>query len=263
MAKSAIALRQDGRLIEAEKVTLALIKTQKEVEGAEHPETVRSICILSTIYTVQARWTEARNLLSQILHSQVKLHGSDHYEIFETMSTLALVQGKLEETNIAEWLAYWAIRGELRELKRWPRNVLVTMTYMITIYLAQGRTADATAMAELNHSITLKMCGPDHVDTVAIEGILGLTYQQQGRWKDAERIATTTLQRSRQMLGPNHPATINMMCGLAHIINRQGRAAEATTMMAEYADLCSRVLGPKSSDTQDALKTLYEWKTSK
>ncbi|GLI75984.1 hypothetical protein PoHVEF18_004250 [Penicillium ochrochloron] len=263
MAKCAIALRQEGRLSEAEKVTLTLIKSYKEVEGAEHPETIRSICILSTIYTAQTRWKEARILLSQILHSQVKLYGSDHYEIFETMSTLALVQGKLGETNIAEWLAYWAIRGELRELKRWPRNVLVTMTYMINIYLAQGRVADATDMAELNHSITLKMCGPDHVDTVAIEGILGLTYQQQGRWKDAERIATITLKRSQQMLGPTHPATINMMCGLAHIINRQRRIAEAITLMVEYADLCSRVLGPNSSDTQDALKTLEEWKNSK
>lgn len=263
LAKSAIALRQDGRLSEAEKVTLVLIKDQKEVEGAEHPETIRSVLILSTIYTVQTRWKEARNLLSRILHSQVKLYGSDHYEVFETMSTLALVQGKLEETNIAEWLAYWAIRGELRELKRWPRNVLVTMTYMIQIYLAQGRVADATAMAELNHSITLRLCGPDHVDTVAIEGILGLTYQQQGRWKDAERIATTTLKRSQHMLGPNHPATINMMCSLAHIIHRQGRNAEAIALMAKYADLCSRVLGPNSSDTQDALKTLDAWKNSK
>jgi hypothetical protein len=256
MAKSAMALRQDGRLSEAEKAALALIKIHKEVEGAEHAKTIRSVCILSTIYTAQTRWKEARSLLSQIIHSQVKLYGSDHYEIFETMSILALVHGKLGETNIAEWLAYWAIRGQLREVKRWPRNVLVTMTYMINIYLAQGRVADATAMAELNHSITLKMCGSDHVDTVAIEGILGLTYQQQGRWKDAERIATITLRRSQQMLGPNHPATINMMCSLAHIINRQGRTAEAIALMAEYADLCSRVLGPNSSDTQDALKTL-------
>lgn len=263
MAKCAIALRQDGRLSEAERVILALIKSRKEVEGAKHPETIRSVLILATIYTVQTRWKKARNLLSQILHSQVKLYGSDHYENFETMSTLALVQGKLGETNVAEWLAYWAIRGELRELKRWPRNVLVTMTYMINIYLAQGRVADATAMAELNHSITLKLCGPDHVDTVAIEGILGLTYQQQGRWKDAERIATTTLKRSQQMLGPNHPATINMMCSLAHIINRQGRNTEAIALMAEYADLCSRVLGPNSSDTQDALRTLGAWKNSK
>lgn len=263
LAKCAIALRQEGRLSESEKVTLRLIKEQKDVEGSEHPETIRSIGILSTIYTVQARWKEARNLLSQILHAQVKLYGSDHYKIFETMSILAMVQEKLGETSIAEWLAYWAIRGELRELKRWPRNVLVTMTYMINIYLSQGRVADATAMAELNHSITLKMCGPDHPDTVAAEGILGLIYQQQGKWKDAEQIATNTLQRSQKLLGPNHPATINMMSCLAHIINRQGRAAEAIALMAEYADLCSRVLGPSSSDTQEALKTLDEWKNKK
>jgi hypothetical protein len=263
MAKSAIALRQDGRLSDAEKVTLRLIKDQKGVEGAQHPETIRSVWILSTIYTVQARWKEARDLLSQILHSQVKLYGSDHYEIFETMSTLALVQEKLGETNIAEWLAYWAIRGELRELKRGPRNVLVTMTYMINIYLAQGRVSDATAMAELNHVITLKTCGPDHPDTVAIEGILGLTYQQQGKWKDAERIATKTLQRSQQMLGANHPATINLMSCLAHIINRQGRTAEAMMLMTEYADLCSRVLCSNSSDTQAALRTLEDWKNNK
>lgn len=263
MAKSAIALRQDGRLSEAEKCTLTLIKHHKEVDGADHPETIRSVWILSTIYTVQARWEEARNLLSQILHSQVKLYGSGCYEISETMSTLALVQGKLGETNIAEWLAYWAIRGELRELKRGPRNVLVTMTYMINIYLAQGRVSDATAMAELIHSITLKTCGPDHPDTVAAEGILGLTYQQQGRWKDAECVATKTFQRSKDMLGPNHPATIDQMNCLAHIINRQGRVAEATALMAEYADLCTRVQGPNSSDTQNALRILDEWKNNK
>jgi hypothetical protein len=137
------------------------------------------------------------------------------------------------------------------------------MTYMINIYLAQGRVSDATAMAELNHVITLKTCGPDHPDTVAIEGILGLTYQQQGKWKDAERIATKTLQRSQQMLGANHPATINLMSCLAHIINRQGRTAEAMMLMTEYADLCSRVLCSNSSDTQAALRTLEDWKNNK
>ena len=51
---------------------------RKTLLGAEHPDTLTSMGILSIIYRKQGRWNEAEKLNIQVMNMRMKLLGAEH-----------------------------------------------------------------------------------------------------------------------------------------------------------------------------------------
>ena len=79
MANLAETYRNQGRLDEAEKLTVQVMEIRKEKLGADHPSTLTSMANLAETYGEQGRLDEAEKLIVQVIEIQEKLEADHPY----------------------------------------------------------------------------------------------------------------------------------------------------------------------------------------
>jgi tetratricopeptide repeat protein len=78
---------QDLRI--AEMKARQMLALQEKVSGKEHPETLRSMANLASIYRYQGRWKEAEELNVQVMETRKRVLGEDHPDTLTSMVNLA------------------------------------------------------------------------------------------------------------------------------------------------------------------------------
>jgi hypothetical protein len=87
--KSATALYNDGRCVEAELLFVQVMETKKRVLGDEHPDTLVSMGNLAMTYWGQGGWTEAEQLEVQVMETIKRVLGNEHLDTLINMNNLA------------------------------------------------------------------------------------------------------------------------------------------------------------------------------
>ncbi|KAF2189129.1 hypothetical protein K469DRAFT_763874, partial [Zopfia rhizophila CBS 207.26] len=80
---------KQGRWEEAEKLRVQVIKTHKKKLRADHPDTLRSMKNLASIYRNQGQWDAAEQLNVQVMETSKKKLRADHPSTLRSMNNLA------------------------------------------------------------------------------------------------------------------------------------------------------------------------------
>jgi tetratricopeptide (TPR) repeat protein len=197
-----------GRWKEDEKLMDLVMEIWKKVLSEDHPDMLRCMNNLASMYTRQGRWKEAEELRMRVMEMTKKVFGEDHLHTLTSMSNLVGTyynQGRWKE---AEELAVRVIEVEKRVLGEDHPQTLVSMNHLATAYHGQRRWKEAEELLMRVMEMLKQILGEDHPDTLQSMSNLASTFCCQGRWKEAEELEVRVVQLTKMVLGDDHPDTL-------------------------------------------------------
>ena len=123
------------------------------------------------------------------------------------------------------------------------------MTTRFNDLYAQGKFADATAIAQQALKLAERRLGKEHPDTLLAIGNLALAHQATGRYEDAEALHKHVLEKQARLLGEDAPATLTSVNNLAVLYASQGRYGAAESLVSRSVEIQGRLLGREHPDT--------------
>jgi tetratricopeptide (TPR) repeat protein len=154
--------KNQGKLVEAESMCLQGLELQRKVNGRSHPYVAYTLRILSEIYSRQARYREAIEILEQAFTIMREFTLEDDQELapFKVdMARLLATQGNYEKAE-----SYFKSAIALIE-KNYGANHLYTakvFTSMASLYSQQGRYTEAEELIAKALPIQERVHGPNH-----------------------------------------------------------------------------------------------------
>jgi tetratricopeptide (TPR) repeat protein len=112
-----------------------------------------------------------------------------------------------------------------------PVDLVRADAWLIRALKAQGRFADAEAIARDAFNLSRKTAGPDAADSLNIEASLGDLLQLEHRPADAEPVLRDTLRGFEKLYGPESMPVAEMAAYLAMLLQTQRRFDEAEPLM--------------------------------
>lgn len=256
--------REQGRLVEAEKLALQTLETINTAKlEADHPLTQNCSEELGSIYQNLRRFVEAEKLFVQVLEARKSTLGADHPDTVTGMNNLACVYQDRGCYVEAERLQIQVVEIRKRISGADHPYTLTGMNNLALTYHCQGRLIEAEELQVLVVEIQKRILGADHSDTLRSMSILAFTYHHQGRWVDAEELEVQVLATSKRILGVNHPDTLTIMHNLACIWKDMGRNEEAIQLMKETIQRKAKVLGVQDPHYLLSVKFLRRWEAER
>ena len=139
----AFQLYNAGRYGEAEALYRQVLQAFEGRLGREHPETLRAVTDLTSVYVALGRYREAEPLYRRALESQERVLGRDDPVTLFTLNNLAglyVVQGRYRE---AEPLYVRALAARERTLGRDNAETLATVFNLAILYRHEARYDEA------------------------------------------------------------------------------------------------------------------------
>ncbi|MHC4089048.1 MAG: serine/threonine protein kinase [Planctomycetota bacterium] len=206
---------------------LALRESQR---GAEHRETLESLCELGLLRTVQGDLSAAEGLLERALKSGRRVFGETSEELLSIRHGLAglrVVQGRFPE---AEVLLRQVLDAQRQTLGETHPNTIRTIHNLALVLNHQDKDEQAEAYCRRALDLHTQVHGPDHIHTIRAKGNLGNLLMERGDLDEAEPLVLGALEGDRRLLGDEHPETIIALHNVAVLRQYQGRDAEALAL---------------------------------
>ena len=105
--------------------------------------------------------------------------------------------------------------------------VMVILTNLAKLYLAQGRPGDAELLLKNNLTVLDKDLGANHPAVASTRLILADVYSQQKRYAEAEAVYLQVLKVLEQTDGPNHPDVAKTLYEMAVMYRASGNIPQA------------------------------------
>ena len=249
-------LRDDGKMIDSERLLTRSFNIYRRILGEEHPDTLRSMNYLALTFLDQGRTEEAAALQEEVVEKRKLILGAEHPDTLTSMNNLALTYRDQGRTADAA-----ALQEEVVQKRRWilgaeHPHTLRSMDNLALMYLAQGRMWEAAALQEEVLEKQQQILGPEHPATLTSMNNLASTYRAQGRTGDAVGLQEDVLERRRRILGAEHPDTLRSMDNLALSYLDQSKMGEAAALQEEVLEKQRRILGAEHPDTLRSMDNL-------
>ena len=220
--------RHQGRLEDAERLTLQVLDGYKSSLESDTPETLTIMHGLAAIYGIQGRVEEAEGVLLKVLKGRKAKLGADHLDTLLTMHSLASAYLDKNRLIEAETLQLQVLDGRKAKLGPGHPETLAVMHDLALTYGRQGRVAETEELQLQVLDGKRTKLGPDHPETLSIMHDLAITYGMQRRVRDEEKLLLKVLDRKKAILGADHPDTLlTMHClGLTYVDQRKLKEAE-------------------------------------
>jgi tetratricopeptide (TPR) repeat protein len=119
-----------------------------------------------------------------------------------------------------------------------------------------GRRTEALKLREEVLTLSRKVNGPEHADTLMAMGNLADSYAAAARPDEALKLREDLLRLSRKVNGPEHPDNVRAMGYLAESYAAVGRRDEALRLREEVLTLSRKMGGLEHPDTLEAMSHL-------
>jgi serine/threonine protein kinase len=130
------------------------------------------------------------------------------------------------------------------------------MHIMGTVYESLGLFSGSGSLFSRAANIRRKVLGPENIDTLASQRMLGWILRIEGSYPESEKILRETLATERRTLASEHPETLSSMQMLGWTLREEGKDDEAQKMLNATFDAQRRVLGPENLDTLQTAQML-------
>ena len=245
-----------GDLLEAEKVSLKVIETMKNVLKDDDEHILVIILLLSNIYRFQGRWKKAEKLVILVVEARKKALGYKARKTLTSMDNLALVYDSQGRWKEAEELHAKVLEERIKALGVEHEETLTSMNNMAMLHVDQGRWSEAEELHMKVLKIRQRSLRAEHPKTLFTILDLAQTYMFQERWKEAEELAVHVVKVLMRELGKEHPDTLVSMSNLAVTYSLQGRWEEAEKLGIQVLKLCKGELGEKHPNTLISMNNL-------
>jgi len=204
----------------------------------------------------QGRWSEAEELVVQVLETSKRMLGVEHPDTLTSMANLASTYQEQGRWTEAEKLEVDVLETSTRVLGVEHPDTLTRMANLASTYHNQGRWTEAEKLGVDVLETSTRVLGVEHPNTLTRMANLASTYHNQGRWTEAEKLKVDVLETSTRVLGIEHPDTLTSMANLAATYQSQGRWTEAEKLKVDVLETSTRVLGVKHPDTLTRMANL-------
>lgn len=236
----------------------AALEKRRETLGPDHPDTLRSMRELATVFKEQGRYPEAESLLRQTLGRQQRVLGADHPDTFITITVLAAVCEAEDQPMTSEKLFTDLWKLQKKVLGPDHMETLSTIGSFAAFLGRQGRHEEAIQLEEERLERTQRTEGARSPRTTTAMTITAAAYEAGGQPSEAEKLYTGAMEILKQALGPDDPATLEQADHVARLERCQGRPLEALKLHQQSLDARRRTLGPAHPDTLMSMRHVAE-----
>jgi tetratricopeptide (TPR) repeat protein len=247
--------RNMGKFADAELILAECYQHIKTQLGDDHPDTISSLCNLSSILESQGKYLQAEVLLGQGLASARRLLGDSDPITLTVTSSLADVLSEQQKYADAEPLYRSCLDASMTKLGPKHPDTLTSKNNLAYLFVSCGRYEDAEELLTVCLDERTKQLGADHPDTLSTIHNLAYLYKCQRKYAASEPLYFRALELHRVRLGEDHPSTLSSMCGLASVYECQGKLELADPLFAQATERGKAILGSTHPHVQ-------EWKAS-
>jgi tetratricopeptide (TPR) repeat protein len=160
--------KNQGKMVEAEKMYLRALEGAEKACGAEHTSTLNTVNNLGNLYADQGKIAEAEKMYLRALEGYEKAWGAEHTSTLDTVNNLGILyveQGKIVE---AEKMYLRALEGYEKACGAEHTSTLDTVNNLGNLYKNQGKIAEAEKMYLRALEGNEKALGADHSRTLRV-----------------------------------------------------------------------------------------------
>ena len=240
----------------AEEAAMKSLRLSEKVHGPEHNDTLRSLEIMSIVYSGLDRDDEAEKIDLQVVDIRLRCYGEDDPKTLESLSILGetyRMQGRVKE---AEELFVKILDTAKRALGENDRETLDHMKPLANVYEDQERWDEAASLLVSLIDKRKRVLGPTNFQTLESMSSLVYIYKKQKLDNLALPVAKEAYEGSKSNLGPDHNETLNRMKALCYLYVRLGLLEEAENLKREQIRILRNKLDPDHFELADALGSL-------
>ncbi len=258
MREIAEYLGQIGSYAAARELYLQILRTQEQVLGPEHPDTLTTRANL-------AQWTgragnppAARDQYAELLPDLERVVGPEHPDTLHARGKLARWTGEAGDHAAARDL--YAELLPVRERVLGPEH-RDTLSARRNVARWTGEADPAAARDQFTKLLPVfeRVLSADHPDTVTARGNLARWTGEAGDPATARDLYAELLTVDERVRGREHPSTLTARGNLARWTGEAGDPATARDLYAELLPVLERILGPEHPGTLRIRDSLAFW----
>lgn len=234
------------------------VDNRHEALGPDHPDTLRAMRGLATVFKEQGHHAESETLLRKTLTAQKRVLGQAHKDTFFTITVLAAVSEAQDQPRTSEKLLSGLWQLQKKVLGPNHMETLGTLGNYAAFLTRQDRPEEALMLEKERLERTQRSYGQRDSRTLVSMSITASAYEAAGQPAEAEKLYTGAMAVMKKALGPDHPDTLSHMDKVADLQRRKGRPAEALSLHQEVLDARKRTLGARHPDTLLAMRHVAE-----
>ena len=254
--QQSVKLHNQGKDKEATAIAEKAVGLAQRTLGSDHPDTLKSLYNLASLYVAQGRYGEAEPLLKRALAGSERALGNDNPTTLAAASSLGSLYKSQGHYADAEPLLKRALEGFERVRGADDLQTLVSADNLGSLYRIQGRYAEAEPLYKQALAGFERVLGPEHPDTLTGVGNMAQLYSAEGRYAAAEPLCKRVLEARERVLGTENPKTLQSLVALADNYKSQGRYSKAEPLFRRALEASERVLGLDNPDTLARLSSL-------
>ena len=173
--------------------------------------------------------------------------------LFSNGALIATAMVLLVGVASTPWLMKWELEGE--EHRKVAKEALKvaedtfgsdhpavgkSLNNLASMYLAQGKYAEAEPLYKRALAIDEKAFGKDHPNVTTDLNNLAALYLAQGKYAEAEPLLKREMAIAEKTLGPDHPQGATVLKNMARLYKETGRVDEAKRLEERAQAIRSR-----------------------
>jgi tetratricopeptide (TPR) repeat protein len=230
-------LAAEDKLDEAESMAKAGLAIREKTPDAD---LAASLNTLASVYDLEGRTAEARQLYARCVEIARKTSGPDDPSLADALDNLATADhllGKLAEAE-ASYKEALAIREKVADAR--PADIAPTLHNLAALYIDQKKYPDAEALLKRALTIREASLGAEHPDVASTLEAIGWMYRLQGKAAEAEATLKKAMALFELDLGKDHPHVARCCSKLGRLNLDQGDHVEAEECCKRAVDVYER-----------------------
>lgn len=249
---------KNGRIDTAEHHIRRAVELHDRIHGAEYPETITAVVMLSLILIEQGSFADAGPPLVQAYETSLRVMGEKHLVTLWSMRGLAALRKAEGQYPEAEQLNRKAVEEYRRILGDQHASTLEAMRNLAMVLIDQGKLADAESLLREVIRLQESTLGETHLKTLGVQFNLSQVLMRQGKYPEAESIQRKVASTYRTVLSEEHPKTLSALNGLGNTLTEQGKYFEAEEVHREVLAIRSRLLHDGHPDQLNSKSNLAQ-----
>ncbi|HEY6540816.1 MAG TPA: FxSxx-COOH system tetratricopeptide repeat protein [Ktedonobacteraceae bacterium] len=222
------------------------------------PEAARLLYQAGAFLYFRGFYSQSQSLHQQALAIREEIFGSDHPDVADSFSNLAILVSNQGDYERAERFYRQALN--IREKTLGPQHpaTAVSLNNLGVLYRTLGKYEQAEPLLKEALDLHEKSLGPENPTTLNFVINLAKLYAEQRQYEQAEQLLNQALATGERVLEPEHPLiahNLNMLAGLSF---EQGNYERAEFLWKHSLAISEKALGSEHPATAERLSNLTE-----
>ena len=236
LERMSIYLQVRGKFEQSEQNALLAMEIRRKYLGEHDESNLDSLENYATTLLLSAKWTEARDVRSQVLHTREEVLGYQNTQTLKSLGHSGRMLAEMGNLEGAERLLYRSLLGQ-RQIhlknhgnKQSYRVLISTMTSLASVFMKQGEHQHALNLLYEAYDFDIRRpTHPNLIWNIMIQ--LAECYCQLGEYESAHGLIERVSNIYRESFGSTHPYSFQPRRELATLLWAEGRCDEAEELL--------------------------------